>query len=856
MAQPSRRKGIVAWYRDLAIAKKLVAMVAVMAVAMALLVAVAWGGLFIIKGARAYVEGEGLWSKGQKDAVYYLTQYAELSKPEYLDKFREAIAYPLGDRKARLEMAKPDYDHAVVTAGFLEGGLTREDIPSIIFLYRHLRDVPQFAAAIDIWERADAFILQLDRIARQIEAAENAGGLGEAQRRAFGAQIEAINLEVTPIEREFSRVMGDGARLVERVALSVIVTAAALLLAIGTLTVWLLSRQIHSQIKLLKQGVARTDQGDLNSQIQVLSGDELGDLTDAFNHMVSNRKHALDALEKEGEFRDVLLENLSEGIVACDEHGHVSIFNRATRDILGLPAHPIARNRWSEYSHFLHADGTLLPTERLPLYRAFQGELVENFELVVVHSSGERRAVLCSGGPLMTAAGKKIGAVVVLSDITQRKQTEATILHMAHHDALTGLPNRLSLLNHLNQAIDRARDAKRQIAVLMLDLDHFKRVNDTLGHHYGDDLLLAVAKRIQSHMRGADTVARLGGDEFVVVLNDFGTQEDLQNATERIAHSVGLPININDHELLITPSIGGSIYPRDGADAASLIKHADTAMYAAKNSGRSNIQWFDQAMSEQASQKLTLIGAIQGAIDGNQFYVHYQPEIDVASGNIVGVEALIRWQHPYFGNILPPQFIPLAEETGHILPIGEWVLRTACYQIMQIEREHGARLMLAVNVSPRQFQHSGWVDIVIGAIHESGIHPAQLELEITEGLLMQNPDESVEILKRLRKLGVRIVIDDFGTGYSSLSYLTQFPIDKIKIDRSFVAELTEPTSESAIIDAIISMAHSLKVAVIAEGVETETQLNYLRKHGCDQAQGFYFSKAVSTTGIAALLQHL
>jgi EAL domain-containing protein (putative c-di-GMP-specific phosphodiesterase class I) len=369
-------------------------------------------------------------------------------------------------------------------------------------------------------------------------------------------------------------------------------------------------------------------------------------------------------------------------------------------------------------------------------------------------------------------------------------------------------------------------------------------------------LLLAVSRRISQGLRETDTVARLGGDEFVVLLAEAGSREEVKRIVEQIVERVSAPIAISDQEILITPSIGGCLYPSDGEDANTLLKNADTAMYFAKAAGRSNSQWFSQDMHQKAEEKLALAGAVRRALDADQFSVHYQPELNLQSGEVVGIEALIRWHHPKRGSISPTEFITLAEETGLILPIGEWVIRHACKENMLVQQRSGRKLMLAVNVSPRQFQQKNWIDVVRGALDESGMDPAQLELEITEGMLMQNPEESVEMLRVIRKLGVGVVIDDFGTGYSSLSYLTRFPIDKIKIDRSFVRDLTLDVTDAAVIDAIIAMAHSLKIRVIAEGVETPEQLRYLRERGCDEVQGFYFSKAVPVEQIPALLGNL
>jgi diguanylate cyclase (GGDEF)-like protein len=402
-------------------------------------------------------------------------------------------------------------------------------------------------------------------------------------------------------------------------------------------------------------------------------------------------------------------------------------------------------------------------------------------------------------------------------------------------------------------AIRHAQRHDQQVAVLMMDLDHFKRVNDLLGHPIGDQLLLTISQRLRRCVREVDTVARLGGDEFVVVLTEVRQREMLLPIVEQITHSISQPMLIEGHELLVTPSIGGCLYPHDGTDATTLLKHADTAMYQVKAAGRSNFQWFSAAMLQQTKDKLAMGTALRRAIESQELSIHYQPEICLRDGRVAGMEALVRWRSPAGGDVSPDRFIPVAEESGLILQLGEWVLRTACHEAAGIRRSLDRDIMLAVNVSPRQFQQKEWPLIVREALRDSALDPSSLEIEITESMLMQNPEESAAILRALREIGVTVVIDDFGTGYSSLSYLTRFPIDKLKIDRSFVRDLATDAADAAIINAIISMAHSLDIRVVAEGVETEEQLRYLQERGCDQVQGFRYSQAVPAGEFPRLL---
>ena len=429
------------------------------------------------------------------------------------------------------------------------------------------------------------------------------------------------------------------------------------------------------------------------------------------------------------------------------------------------------------------------------------------------------------------------------AEVAERQRLEEVARHQATHDPLTGLANRILFVDRLQKSLARSGRNGTSCALFYIDIDNFKPVNDRYGHHAGDELLRQLAQRMLGHMREVDTVARLGGDEFVIVLPDADTGDGVAAVIDAVIEAISTPVTIDGHELLVTPSIGGCLYPRDGEDAGSLLKHADVAMYHAKAAGRSNIQWFTPDMMRESADRLALGSALRRAMENEDLRLHYQPEVCLNSGRIVGMEALLRWHHPEHGYISPARFIPVAEETGQIVALGAWVLETACREAVAIQQRTGQPLVLAVNVSPRQFQ-PGWPQTVREALQRSGLRPQHLELEITEGMLMRNPEESAELLRQLRALGVTVVIDDFGTGYSSLSYLTRFPIDKIKIDRSFVRDLGTDATDAAVINAIIAMARSLNVRVIAEGVESQAQQAYLRERGCDEAQGFYYSEAV------------
>ncbi len=437
------------------------------------------------------------------------------------------------------------------------------------------------------------------------------------------------------------------------------------------------------------------------------------------------------------------------------------------------------------------------------------------------------------------------GMVCVVRDITERTYAEEQIKHLAYHDALTNLPNRLLFKDRLTVAISHAQRDGSALAVLFLDIDRFKVINDSLGHNIGDQLLQVVAARVQSCVRDSDTVARLGGDEFTVLLPRLNRSEDAAPIAMKIIEAIRYPFHIEGREFFITTSIGISLFPDDGLDAETLIKNADTAMYQAKEVGRDNYQLFNALVNAKALQRIALEHGLRRALSAEEFRVHYQPIFDLRSGRVTGMEALLRWTHPQLGNIPPSVFIPLAEATGIMIPIGTWALREACRQAKAWHEAGHRSLSLAVNLSVTQLQQTDLVDRVRQILAETGLPARLLELEITESSAMQSPETSIRTLYDLKKLGIRISLDDFGTGHSSLSYLKRFPIDTLKIDQSFVRDITEDPDTAAIVTAIIAMAHSLRLKVIAEGVEFTEQANFLRRHSCDQMQGYLIKPPVA-----------
>ena len=436
-----------------------------------------------------------------------------------------------------------------------------------------------------------------------------------------------------------------------------------------------------------------------------------------------------------------------------------------------------------------------------------------------------------------------------IEDITDRKRAEEQVQFLAFYDGLTGLPNRALLRDRLASALASARRRNEKVALLFLDLDRFKVVNDSLGHSCGDLLLQEVAGRLRNSTREHDTVARLGGDEFIISISSIKEVPDAAIAAERIMDAMAAEFVIQGHRLSVQCSIGISLYPEHGTDSETLVKNADAAMYCAKESGRNAFRFFTEHMNAQVMERLTIEHNLRIALDKKELFLVYQPQTEVTTGKIIGVEALLRWQHPELGLVPPDRFIRVAENSGLILPIGEWVLRTACSQARRWQNQGLTPIPVAVNVSAVQFRQEGFRTLVKRVLQETGLPPQFLELELTESLLLSNADLTFPALQELKEMGVKLAIDDFGTGYSSLSYLRQFPVNRLKIDRSFIRDVAVNPDDAAITSAIISLGKSLNLKVIAEGVENEAQMSFLRAHQCDEIQGYYFSKPLTADQI-------
>jgi diguanylate cyclase (GGDEF)-like protein len=617
----------------------------------------------VLSSVRAYVGGESMWSKAQKDAVFHLQKYAGSRAPDDWRQFRADIDIPMGDRAARMEMDQAHPDIRKVRQGFLRGGNHLDDIGGMFDLYRRFGWVSFMQRAVRAWVAGDRYIIELDDAGTSLQREVESSAPSPQRVAAILNTVSVINENLTPIENQFVDALSEASRAAYKMLQAIMLAASPGLLILGT--------------------------------------------------------------------------------------------------------------------------------------------------------------------------------VLSLRILQHRKRADDRVRHLAFHDDLTSLPNRLMLTQYLDRALSRHRRAATQLAILFMDLDRFKVINDSLGREAGDGLLRQVAERLRAQAREGDTVARMGGDEFVVVIENQANLLDISACARRLIQELSAPYALGKNDCHVTLSIGISIFPTDGSDSQELLKAADAAMYRAKETGRNNYQYYLPSMNVHTLERLELESDLGHALERGELLLHYQPKVQIATGLIMGVEALLRWQHPRRGLVPPLQFIPLAEETGLIVAIGEWVLATACARTKAWQLQGMADLSVAVNLSARQFADPMFLSRLTQIVHASGLDPSSLELEITESVVMSHGESAVAALEKLKSLGVQIAIDDFGTGYSSLAYLKRFPIDTLKVDRSFICDIPADSGDMKITRAIIAMAHGLKLKVVAEGVETAEQLDFLRSQHCDAGQGFF-----------------
>ena len=578
---------------------------------------------------------------------------------------------------------------------------------------------------------------------------------------------------------------------------------------------------------------------------------------DSFVRAIRNmaeRQSAKEMLSAEKERAQMTLNSIGDAVLSTDIEGKITYLNAVAEKITGWTREEAFGKQVDDV--FVIIDGSTREPCLNPLKTALEQNKTVGLtrHCILIRRDGAEFAIEDSASPIHDQHGVTTGAVIVFHDVSVARAIEVEMSHLAQHDTLTKLPNRTLLQDRLSQAITTAGRNGTRIAVLFLDLDGFKHINDSLGHAIGDKLLQSVAKRLLASVRTSDTVSRIGGDEFVILLSEVAHAGDAGVKAGKILAALNAPLEIDQHNLRVTASIGVTTYPEDGQETAMLIKNADLAMYQAKENGRNNYQFFEKDMNVRALERQSVEENLCFALDRDELVMHYQPKISLKTGEITGVEALIRWQHPERGLIGPLQFISVAEDCGLMLPIGNWVLRESCRQAKAWQDAGLRPIEMAVNVSSVEFRNEDFLEGVRTILEKTGLSPHYLGLELTESVLMQHAEFTVPVLKKLKAMGVRLAIDDFGTGYSSLSYLRQFPIDTLKVDQSFVHGINADTDDATIINAVINMGGNLKHRVIAEGVETVEQVAFLQAHGCDEGQGYYFSRPVPASQFAKLLE--
>lgn len=568
---------------------------------------------------------------------------------------------------------------------------------------------------------------------------------------------------------------------------------------------------------------------------------------------VIDRAAHTEALFDEKERAQVTLNSIGDAVISTDLRGAVTYMNVVAERMTGWPADEAVGRPLEEVFKIIDADTRA--TVPNPLASATRTNEIVGLppNCILIRRDGIESAIEDSSAPIHNRRGRVTGAVMVFHDVSTSRALSQKLARLAQYDSLTDLPNRALLNDRLTRAIAAAGRRHAALAILYLDLDRFKQINDSLGHAVGDRLLQIVAYRLSECMRASDTVSRLGGDEFVILLSELTHAEDAAVCADKILQALGMLYVIDEHELHVTASIGIVVFPDDGTELDALLHNADSAMYEAKEHGRNNYQFYRSDLNSNATKRQFLENGLRHAIERHELELHFQPIVNLATGAIAAVEALLRWQHPTLGSVLPAQFISIAEESGLIVPIGQWVLREACRQA-KIWHDEGLVLKLAVNVSAVELRSKDFVANVAAIFAGTGMDPRRVTLELTETFIMQDSLATGLVLNALKLLGVDLALDDFGTGYSSLSYMRRFPIDVLKVDRSFVRNLTTDVDDASVVSAVINMGKSLHMRVIAEGVEKREQLDYLKEHGCSEAQGYYLSRPLDAAGIKKLLR--
>ena len=788
----------------------------------AVLVSLSMVSVQILSATRAYVEGESLWSKAQKEAVFHLNQYAYSGDEAAFQSYLDAIAVPLGDRKARLELEKPQFDKDVARQGFREGRNHPDDIDGMIRLFRNFRNISLMRKPISIWTDGDRYIAALMVEADRLHAEIGLGSINAASRQMILGRIAWINARLTPLEEAFSYSLSEASRSIEILLWRAMMLITAAFVGIGsTISYAMLSRKEAAERKLR--------------------------IFAAYTAAAFERQKADARISGQA----TLLDKSRDAIIVRGVDHRIMYMNRGAERLYGCTAAEaigasIQTRIYVDCAMFSKATETVLGTGK------WRGEFTRRRE------DGSLLTVESRWSLVRDDDGKPQSIFSVDTDVTELKVAEQSIRQLAFYDPLTQLPNRLLLHDRLQQALMSCASGHDAGALLFIDLDNFKTLNDHLGHENGDLLLQQVAQRIVDCVQDGDTVARVGGDEFVIILTgmNVGPKDFVFHAkdvAEKILHAIRQPYLIADTRQHSSTSIGVALFQDRHDTASDLLKRGELAMYQAKAAGRDTVRYFNYDMQAAVSTRAALEADLRRGLHEEQFLLYYQPQIN-GQGQMIGMEALVRWQHPTRGLVLPARFIPLLEETALILPLGQWILESACAQLaLWSDKPSTALLSLAVNVSARQFQDEHFVEQILRTLEHSGANPQRLKLEITESLLLDNIEATIAKMMTLKATGVTFSLDDFGTGYSSLAYLKRLPLNQLKIDQSFVRDVLVNYKDAAIARTIVTLAQSLGLSVIAEGVETEGQRNFLIHHDCDLFQGNLFSLPLPVEQLEALI---
>ncbi|MDH5765909.1 MAG: EAL domain-containing protein, partial [Gammaproteobacteria bacterium] len=614
--------------------------------------------------------------------------------------------------------------------------------------------------------------------------------------------------------------------------INMITTASLLIIFFLGLGMLLVNRVVRA-IKLISNDFERIGNQDFKPSTITSPFSELSNMVKGFNRMIQEIARKQQCLNQ----AQIVFDNTSEGVIITDANARIVSVNNAFTNITGYSENEVIGQNPSMLQSRSH-DKEFYKNmwQSINTTGCWRGEVLNR------RKNGERYTELLSINSFKDEQGNVIQYVGVITDISSIKDTEHKLKHLAHHDPLTGLPNRLLCNARLEHELQLARRQNHMVVVMFIDLDMFKTINDSLGHILGDELLRKVTERISQYIRDEDTIARLGGDEFVLILGSINNRVDATNFAKNLLSLFSSSFNISGHEVFISASVGIALYPDHGNNVDSLLRNADAAMYRAKAEGRNNFQYYTVDLTNKAFERMSQETYLRHALNNNELILHYQPQYSLKTGKMIAVEALIRWLHPELGLVYPDKFISVAEETGLIVPIGEWIIETACRQLNLWGKSAHPSLRMAINLSARQFWKPGLTHVIKNALDNNHLDADRLDLEMTESVIMRDTDITIDTLNCLHSMGVELSIDDFGTGYSSLSYLKRFPINRLKIDRSFVSDITTDKNDADMIHSIIALGHCMKLKVLAEGVETKEQLTFLKQYGCDEVQGYYYSR--------------